>query len=249
MSYPRNLFFAIVVVAAGGSGAALLVAPGSTHRYFSWTLNPPAAAALIGGFYLASSAVFAWAITRPWRQARALLVGVLGLAVPTLVLSIVHADVFDFGRWQARAWMGLFVTAPVSATLLLVTGPPVEPGPQAAVRVRALLAVLSAVLLAAAIVIWAGGEPLPMDLERLTGDYLGAWCTFLALLCGFSALVGGRDEAEVALVTVAAASAGAALGLLRMVGDIRRPALSLTVCVVVGVAAVVAARTATSDGN
>ena len=98
MSFPRNLFFGIVVVAAGVSGLALLVAPASTDRYFSWTLNPPAAAALIGGFYLASAVVFAWGLRLEWRSARTLLVGVLGLAVPTLVLSIVHDDVFDFSR-------------------------------------------------------------------------------------------------------------------------------------------------------
>ena len=58
------VFFSIVVVAAGASGALLIVAPGSTQRYFSWTLRPPAAAALIGGF-LASAGVFGWALTLP----------------------------------------------------------------------------------------------------------------------------------------------------------------------------------------
>lgn len=86
MSSPRNLFFAIVVVAAGASGVSLLAWPGSTDRYFSWTLNPPAAAALIGGFYLASAVVFGWALTRPWREAKALLVGVLGLVAAAGVL-------------------------------------------------------------------------------------------------------------------------------------------------------------------
>ena len=78
----------IVVVAAGASGAALLIAPGETDRYFSWTLRPPAAAALIGGFYLASAVVFAVALALPWSQVRTLVVGVYGLAVPTLVLTL-----------------------------------------------------------------------------------------------------------------------------------------------------------------
>ena len=85
----------MVVVAAGASGVALLVAPASTDRYFSWTLRPPGAAALIGGFYLASAIVFGAALRLPWRQVRPVLVAVLGLAVPTLVLTFNHDEVFD----------------------------------------------------------------------------------------------------------------------------------------------------------
>ncbi len=117
-----------MVAAVGASGGALLVAPGSTERSFSWTLRPPAAAALIGGFYLASAVVFAWGLTLPRRQARALLVGVLGIAVPTLVLTIVHDEVFDFDRWPAVAWVRVSVTAPVSASVLLVLLRSAEPG-------------------------------------------------------------------------------------------------------------------------
>lgn len=236
MSSPRNVFFAIVVVAAGVSGLALLVAPGSTDRYFSWTLNPPAAAALVGGFYLASAVVFAWGMTLPWRAARALLVGVLGLAVPTLVLSLVHDEVFDFSRWQALAWMGLFLTAPVSATLLLVRGPRVERGPAVAPPVRAVLGALAVSLLVVGALIWGDEtradliDASPVDLIRLTGTYLGAWCSFLGLLCGYATVAGGRDEARAALVTVGVAAAGAALAFVRMLGDIRHPAAALVVC-------------------
>ena len=246
MSSPRNLFFAIVVVAAGVSGVALLAWPASTDRYFSWTLNPPAAAALIGGFYLASAVVFAWGMRLPWPAARALLVGVLGLAVPTLVLSIVHDEVFDFGRWQALAWMGLFLTAPVSATLLLVTGPRVGRGPAVVGWVRGLLAVLAVALLVVGALIWGDDTraslPAPVDLIRLTGTYLGAWCSFLGLLCGYAALRGGHDEARAALVTVAVAAAGAALAFLRMIDEVSGPVAALVVCAVVGGLAVIADR-------
>lgn len=246
MSYPPRIFFGIVVAAAGASGVALLVAPGFTDRYFSWTLNPPAAAALIGGFYLASAVVFGWALTLPWRAARTLLVGVLGLAVPTLVLSIVHNEVFDFDRWQALAWMGLFLTAPVAASLLLLTGERVGAGPPVVGWARAVLAGLSVVLLLVGALVWGDGTrtslPSPVDLIRLTGTYLGAWCSFLGLLCGYAAATGGRDEGRVAFVTVAVASAGAALGFIRSIGDIRHPAASVGVCAMVGGLAVVGAR-------
>ena len=62
--------FLIVIVAAGASGIVLLVAPGSTEHYFSWTLRPRAAAAMIAGFYVASALAFAWALTTSRGQAR-----------------------------------------------------------------------------------------------------------------------------------------------------------------------------------
>lgn len=242
-------FFSVVVVAAGISGAALLIAPGSTQRYFSWTLQPPAAAALIGGFYLASAAVFGWALTLPWHQARSLVVGVLGLAVPTLGLTLVHDEVFDFGRWQAVAWGGLFVVAPVSALALLVLrradgarGPALPSG------ARALLGLLTAALGVVAVLIWADGtrddmtRVGPVDLVRLTGTYLGAWCSFLAVLCGWAAARGTWDDARVPLMTLAAAAAGALVGFVRSVGDLRRPSVTLLVCSGLLVAAVLTYR-------
>ena len=149
------VFFSVVIVAAGASGVVLLIAPGSTDRYFSWTLRPPAAAALIGGFYLVSAVVFAWALTLPWRQARSLVVGVLGLAVPTLVLTIVHNEVFDFSRWQALAWVGLFATAPVSAgAMLALRRGKAGGGPALSLWSRGVLAMLAVVLATVAVLVW-----------------------------------------------------------------------------------------------
>ena len=228
-----------MVVAAGASGIVLLAAPDSTDRYFSWTLRPPAAAALIGEFYLASAVVFAWGLILPRRQARALLVGVLGLAVPTLVLTLVHDEVFDFGRWQALAWVALFVTAPVSATAMLVVLRTAE-GERARLPgwVRAVMGTLGAVLLAVAVLVWVDGTRVevlrysPVDLVRLTGTYLGAWCSFLGVLCGYAGVTGRWDEGRVAIVALGAAALGAGLAFLRMFDDVRHPEVALVVCAV-----------------
>ena len=245
-----------MVVAAGASGVALLVAPGSTHRYFSWTLRPPGAAALIGGFYLASAVVFAWGLTVPRRQARALLVGVLGLAVPTLVLTIVHDEVFDFGRWQALAWVGLFVTAPVSATLLLgVLRSGQAPDRALPAWCRWTLAVLGAVLTLVAMLVWLDATrddviPFsPVDLIRFTGTYLGAWCSFLAVLCLHAAMTGRWDEGRVAFFTLGAAAAGAAVALLRTLDDVRHAAVALLVCAGAGALAGVMYRASSPTGS
>ena len=33
-----------------------------------------------------------------------------------LVATLVHDEVFDFGRWQALAWLGIFTGAPIAVT-------------------------------------------------------------------------------------------------------------------------------------
>jgi hypothetical protein len=240
-------FLVMVVVAAGASGAALLVAPGSTHRYFSWTLQPPAAAALIGGFYLGSAVAFGAALTLPWRQVRPLMVAALGLAVPTLVLTVVHDEVFDFSRWQAIAWVALFATAPAAILGILATNPS---GPRQGLLVRRsmrlVLAGLTLMLAVSAGLIWLDATRdeiarySPVDLVRLTGTYLGAWCSFLTLLCGWAAWRGRWDDARIALITLAAAGGGASIGLIRSFADIRHPVVALAVAVTITALAVVA---------
>jgi large subunit ribosomal protein L17 len=53
----------VVATAAGIVGAIMLVAPTSTGTYFAWPLGPPGLAALVGGFYVVSAPVFAYAGT------------------------------------------------------------------------------------------------------------------------------------------------------------------------------------------
>jgi hypothetical protein len=180
--------------------------------------------------------VFGWALTLPWRQTRSLVVGVLGLAVPTLVLTLVHNEVFDFGRWQALAWVGLFATAPVSAAFMLaISSPKGGDGPALPRWSRGVLAVLAAALATVAVLVWLDptrddvARVSPVDLVRLTGTYPGAWCSFLAMLCGWAAVRGGWDDARVPLVTVAAAASAALVALLRSLGALRHPAASVLV--------------------
>ena len=242
---PVAALLAVVVVAAGTTGTVLLAAPGSTERYFSWTLRPAAAAALIGGLYLASAVAFAWALTLAWRQVRSLVVGVLGLAVPTLVLTAVHDEVFDFGRWQAIAWVALFTAAPVSALTIVATRPPEGgEGRRLHLATRSALAVLAVLLVVVAALVWADGTRddverwAPVALVRLTGAYLGAWCSFLGVLCGVAALGGRWDAARVPLATLAITAGGALVGLARAAGGVHHPGAAMGVSAALGALAV-----------
>lgn len=204
-------FFCAVVVIAGAASVGLLVLPGSTRWYFSWTLRPTWAAALIGGLYLASTYAFGWALTRPPDEARALSYAVLGLAIPTFAFTVKHIAVFDFSRWQAVFWVGLFgLAAPLSITADLIRGrrAPVGPDMLTSGVIRLAWAGVTAAAVASAIAIWIGGS-------TLTIRYLGCWCSFVAVLAGVAASTGRIDDSKCAGMVLRAVAVGAVIGFLR----------------------------------
>ncbi len=204
---------------------ALLAFPGSTPRYFSWPLAPTPAAALVGGFYVASIFTFGAALTRDWAQTRALAVASLGLTIPTFIATLVHHAVFDLSRPQAIAWLIIFGTAPVVFVVMLAGIPsaktdPARTLPGWARTVAAMLGVGFA-LGAAALwidpsgsVAWLSFGPPPM-----TGRFLGAWAAFLCLLSSWIVL---RPAAEtrIAAVGLTAFGGGAAAAGLRTLGQL-----------------------------
>lgn len=220
-------FFAIVVVVAGGSAIALLGWPSHSGTYFSWDLGAAPVAALIGGLYLASVIVFADAITRPRHETWPLRFGILGLAGPTLVLTAAQHDVFDWSRPQAVAWVVLFVSAPVSilGDLRVPTG--ADHSPKAPIAVRLIVGAVSLSAAAMTVGLWVDpsrtwlGARSPIPLNGLTANYLGAWCSFLAV-AALVALVRGRtSDARSIGVLLASVSVGAALAVARTVADLQ----------------------------
>jgi len=219
--------FAAVVVAAGVSGLALLVWPDETGQFFSWGLGPPPLASLVGGLYLASAVTFAVAIRLPWRYSRSLVAASVALTAPTLIATLVHLDVFDFGRWQALAWLGLFMAAPPFWTALLVINRAAVPRDETRVRwprAAALLA-LAVLLVVLAIVLWAdpvsGAGVLPFEPSPLGGRFIGCWAAFLAVMATWAAL--RPAEAKLPLIALVAYPLGALVAGLRSLPDLSPP--------------------------
>src|SRR5215213_2607849 len=77
----------VVATAAGIVGAIMLIAPSSTGRYFAWPSGPQALAALVGGFYVVSTPVFAYAGRRPAIEVR----GLAGLPIAAILTAIPFA--------------------------------------------------------------------------------------------------------------------------------------------------------------
>ena len=198
-----------VAFAAGLVGLAMLVAPRSTGTYFSWALAPTPLASFVGACYVASALVFGWAAWKEsWTGQRGLCVAVLGLAAPTLVATMRHRDVFDFGRWQAVAWIVLFAASVSSFGTLAVRRrrqPSSSPFALGAAS-RVVLCVLGVAYAAVAVVLWAlpgaVSEHGPVAAGPLGLRFVGSWAAFLALTAIYGATHPRLDEARVPAATL-----------------------------------------------
>ena len=205
-----RVLLAGVAFAAAIVGVAMLVAPGSTGRYFSWQLAPAPLAALVGACYLASATVFGWAAFRErWAGQRGLVVAVLGLAGPTLVATARHHDVFDFGRWQAVAWVLLFAASVTSFGTLAIVRRRQPAAGSLVLRPagRAALAALAGIYAGAAATLWADpywvSEHGPIAAGPLGLRFMGSWAAFLAIGAAYAATHRSWEEARMNVLALA----------------------------------------------
>jgi hypothetical protein len=238
--------FALVTLVAGIAGIVMLVAPADTDDYFSWPIGPTPLAATVGSFYVASAIVFALTAARGgWFHARGLCVSVLGLTVPTIVSTIYDRDVFDFGRWQAVAWVVLFVVSPIAFSIVLIAqrrlpAPPSNALPRWG---RALLSALAVGYAALGVAAWidpvAVGDHWPFPMGALSGRFVGSWAAFLATLAAYSAIRNRRPEAFIPAVALTLWPIAALLAALRSFDDLvssTRRGVYLAVLVVLAMA-------------
>lgn len=239
-------FHVIVIGVAGGSAIALLGWPGQSGSYFSWNLGAPSAAATIGGLYLASVATFGAALARSRSRTHSLSIGVLALALPTLLFTATHRAAFDWSRPQAAAWVILFLSAPVVITQDLRTPAGPDHSPPAGLGTRTTLVIVALVGTVGAGALWI--EPFrsnvaaqsPIPIVGLTGRYMGAWCAFLAATMASAAVRGRTADARLATVLLATASIGLLTAAARTAGDLGPNAAAYVIAVsAVGIVAIV----------
>ncbi len=205
----------IVATAAGVVGAIMLIAPSSTGRSLAWPLGPRALAALVGGLYVVSAPVFAYAGRRSALEVRGLAAAVLAFTLPTLAATYLHRAIFDFDRIFAVTWVVLFVASPVTFALLLWSGrraqpPPDDPRVHPAARV--VLAALGAAFAGLAVWFWVRATgPVPFEVTPLGARFLAAWLAFFAVLAAWPAARAARSEARVPLLALTAYGIGGLL--------------------------------------
>lgn len=244
----------VVAVVAVVAGVVMLVAPEDTDRYFSWPIGPPPLAALVGGFYLASAATFGLlAVRRDWPASRGICFGILVFTLSTLAATVRHRDLFDWGRWQALAWVALFVGSPLtfSSFLYLQRGGRAGGGEPLPGWTRAVLASLGAVysLLALGLLFAPGriqAEASPFRLPGLSGRFIGAWCAFLAVLALFSAVRNRSHEAAFPMLALVLWPVGGIVAGLRSFDDLQPSGRRMAYLALLGAVAVLAALAASA---
>jgi len=214
----------IVATAAGIVGAIMLIAPSSTGRSFAWPLGPRALAALVGGFYVVSAPVFAYAGRRGAIEVRGLAAAVLAFTLPTIVATYLHRDIFDFDRLFAIAWVVLFIASPVTFALLIWSGRRAQPpsgDPRVHPAARVVLAALSVAFAGLALWFWIGTDgPVPFDVAPLGARFLAAWLAFFTVLAAWPAVRPARSEARVPLLALSAYGIGGLLAAVLHPGDL-----------------------------
>lgn len=238
----------VVAAVAGLAGTVMLLAPEDTGSYFSWPIGPPPLAALVGAFYIASALTFAsLGLRRDWPASRGVCFGILAFTLPTVVATLRHRDLFDWGRWQAVAWVALFVGSPLafSSFLYLLRRGHTDEGDALPGWTRAILGLLGGIyaLLALGLLLAPGRlqEVTPFALPGLSGRFIGSWCAFLAVLAIFAMWRARRCEATIPLLALVIWPIAAVVAGLRSFDDLQPSTRRLPYLVVVVVLGALAA--------
>lgn len=214
----RRGAFLMLVIAAGAVGTALLIVPGATGTFFAWGLKPASLAAFAGGIYVASALVYAAGLRASPRETHGLVVAAVVLSVSVLGATLVHLEVFDLGRLQAWAWLGLFAAFGATTSALAARGPWVRlHGERLAPWQRLLLGVIASLLAGVGAALWI--DPAAFSLPPLGGRFAGSWTVMLATLAGWAALRDRRDEARLPTLALVVLPLGALAGALRTGAD------------------------------
>jgi hypothetical protein len=173
------------------AGFQLFVLSEQTATTFAWTVKSTLTAATLGAAYWASVPVeFLAARQRDWARARVAVPGVWVFTTLTLILTVLHADLFHFAdpdlvpRTAAYLWLAIYAFVPVAmivALFLQLRVPGGDPPKEHPVPVwmRLVLLVEGAVVLALGLALFAAPDATrpywPWALTTLTARAIGAW--------------------------------------------------------------------------
>lgn len=178
-------------------GVQLFILTEMTDRFFAWTIKSPLTASFLGAAYWASCAMeFLASRRRTWAHARIAVPAVLVFTGVTLVISLIHIDLFHLDennimtRFLTWSWLFVYAVVPPVMLVLLVRqirAPGIDPPREARLPVwyRSLLGVHAAVLVPIGIALLIAPTVVvpwwPWTLTPLTGRAIGAWLLGLGI--------------------------------------------------------------------
>lgn len=207
------------------AGVQLFVFPSRTERWFAWTIGSPMTATFLGASYWSAIGLeLVAARARTWAGARVAVPSVFAFTALTLVVTLVHAELFHFGgghgagtRAVTWAWLAVYAVVPVLMVLAVVVqrrhGFTVPGAAGLPTLVRAVLVVQAVVLLGSGAALladpeWAAGA-WAWPLTPLTGRAVGAWLVGLGVASAHARLIDDRASLRPLAVT------GVAFGVLQ----------------------------------
>jgi len=167
------------------AGIQTFILAEQTERFFAWTIKLPLTAAFLGAGYWASG-VLEWLASRQrnWAGARPGVPAVWLFTTLTMVLSVVHYDLFRTESFWAWAWFNVYFIVPVALGTIWILqvrrpgGDPPSTGAIApALRIACAVHLLLLLPLGLALYLapsWAS-DVWPWALTDLTGRATGAW--------------------------------------------------------------------------
>jgi len=178
-------------------GIQLFVLTEMTDRFFAWTIKSRLTATFLGAAYWASCTMeFVASRRRVWAHARIAIPAVLVFTAVTLVISLVHIDLFHLDepsvmtRFFTWTWLFVYAVVPPVMVVLLVrqvraAGVDLPRQGRLPVWFRVLLGVHAAALIPMGIALLltptVAAELWPWTLTPLTGRAIGAWLLGLGI--------------------------------------------------------------------
>jgi hypothetical protein len=216
----QRVVYLVVAVLAAIAGIILVAAPGSTQRLFAWGLKPPAVAGMTGGMFVGAAVAYGVAATRTRVAGFGLSLFSIVFAGPVFGYTLLHHDLFDFGRWQAVLWLASFTLIIVLSLVMLAGGVwrSTGRGPFLPAWARVVLGVMGLGAVAIATAMWFKSEGpkawIPLDLSQFAGQLFGMWFCLTGFACLWSS-IRPAEEARVLVVAATALLAGAVVGTIR----------------------------------
>lgn len=216
------------------AGVQLFIFPLRTEEWFAWTIASPMTAVFLGASYWSAVALEVTAArARRWSDARVAIPAVFVFTTVTLVVTLVHLDMFhldeqlaDETRAVTWGWIAVYAVVPVlmvaavirqrATSTVIIDHRPLPRPVRALLVIEAfgLLALGTALLLAPT---WADGA-WPWTLTPLTARAVGAWLLGLGVAAGHAHLIDDVRAVRPAAITAVVFSILQAAALLRF-GD------------------------------
>ena len=225
----RGMAFVILPVLVAAF-VILFAFPARTGTLWSWTIDPPVTAVVMGAGYLAGAWYFLQVVrARRWHTIGAGFWPITGFTSLLLLATILHWEAFDHDHVSFWAWLGLYVATPPLLPLVWWRNRLRDPGTATTdgtvdLPMRRVVAAVGAGLVALVVVVTVrpdlAAEVWPWPLSALTARVVAAFATFPALTL---VTFGWEDRWSALRHLVDAAAIGLALsavGVAIHVGDL-----------------------------